>query len=521
MRFRSLLLALGCAVAVSLPASAEDEVGMPDAMPLEEGTSELQAAPEAEAAIELPEGEPIDTPALEPVAEAEELGELVGEPIETATTPAALSAAAAPSGESELSRDDFDDPGFDPTEAPEELAAEEGGRADEIALPVSDPEAPAPAPALARTVTLGPIGYDDDGRQGRLHTVARGDTLWDISEAYLGTPWVWPSVWIENEGIENPHRISPGELIWITATEMRRVTSQEANELLTATAAGTETIPAATAEIEVPAFDTADDASFEDSEVATVEVPVARDQMPVSVPLRAAGVSDSGRTVRVSNREHMSFISSEALAASSSIVESPEPQIWLAEGDLIYIGLGEGEIEVGDQYTIFRDVEDVRDVGNEALLGYHVKVLGWAEVKEVHPETATAEIRVSVNEIQRGDRLLPRQAPSLDVAVREAPDGLFGRIVFMPDNRSTMGSADYVYLNLGSIHGLEVGTALEVYEPGRVHTDRVRFNTVQTPTHEKAQLLVVSLKPDSSVAFVLHAATELEVGDIVKGADSI
>ena len=33
-----------------------------------------------------------------------------------------------------------------------------------------------------------------DGEKGYIHLIVRGDTLWDISNHYLGTPWIWPSV---------------------------------------------------------------------------------------------------------------------------------------------------------------------------------------------------------------------------------------------------------------------------------------------------------------------------------------
>ena len=54
---------------------------------------------------------------------------------------------------------------------------------------VASPAAASPAtePAAKKTIVLGPQGVDDQGRVGRLHTVTRGDTLWDVSAAYLGT----------------------------------------------------------------------------------------------------------------------------------------------------------------------------------------------------------------------------------------------------------------------------------------------------------------------------------------------
>ena len=56
--------------------------------------------------------------------------------------------------------------------------------------------------------------------------------MWDLSAAYLGTPWVWPSVWIDNGDIANPHLILPGDKIWITANEMRVVSDEEAESFL-------------------------------------------------------------------------------------------------------------------------------------------------------------------------------------------------------------------------------------------------------------------------------------------------
>jgi nucleoid-associated protein YgaU len=71
-------------------------------------------------------------------------------------------------------------------------------------------------------MALGPIGHDAQGRPGRIHVVRAGDTLWDISDAYLGTPWVWPSIWQDNTAeVENPHLIFP-DRIWISPTRCAR-----------------------------------------------------------------------------------------------------------------------------------------------------------------------------------------------------------------------------------------------------------------------------------------------------------
>ncbi len=45
------------------------------------------------------------------------------------------------------------------------------------------------------------------------YTVVKGDTLWDISERFLKTPWMWPEVWHVNPHVRPPHLISPGDIL--------------------------------------------------------------------------------------------------------------------------------------------------------------------------------------------------------------------------------------------------------------------------------------------------------------------
>ena len=115
------------------------------------------------------------------------------------------------------------------------LAERDGLRWDvRLTLSTSDDEItdlPAPV-AFFESAQSHREGHPVGAYFGRPVTVDAAGTAVAGEEAYLGTPWVWPSVWTENEAIENPHLIRPGDKIWITAGEMRRVTADEAEALL-------------------------------------------------------------------------------------------------------------------------------------------------------------------------------------------------------------------------------------------------------------------------------------------------
>ena len=76
---------------------------------------------------------------------------------------------------------------------------------------------PAPRPIPRPTLTVAPKPEADEVA----HVVKKGDTLWDIAQAYLKDPFRWPEIFRRNtEVVEIAHWIYPGETILIPSDEV-------------------------------------------------------------------------------------------------------------------------------------------------------------------------------------------------------------------------------------------------------------------------------------------------------------
>jgi len=377
---------------------------------------------------------------------------------------------------------DFDDPGFDPAAPQTAVAA------------ATEPA----ASSRAHDIALGPLGVDEDGVRGRIHTVSSGETLWDISDAYLGTPWVWPSVWNDNAGIENPHVIQPGDHIWITSNEMRRVTPAEAEELVSSAAEPVEdTVVAAFAE--------------PPEESMPLEEPMPEEPQLEALPSLEPTPStmETGSSLTIPPEQSGNLVTVDVLEAAATIIDSPTLRVMLTQGDEVYVGLGEGEVTPGDEFAIFRESREIRDPETRALLGHHIEQIGWLRIDEVEGSKSHGVIAEATDEMQRGDSIIPREKTQRQIAVRRADPETRGMIALMPGYRHMGGATDSVYLNLGSIHGIEVGSKLAVYSgTGR---------GLDLPGAVMARMVVTRVEPEVSVAFVTDTKQELQVGDEVRG----
>jgi hypothetical protein len=337
-------------------------------------------------------------------------------------------------------------------------------------------------------------GVAPDGTKGRLHTVVKGDTLWDITETYLGTPWIWPSVWKENE-IDNPHLIEPGDVIWITEKGMRKLTPEEAARIRRMTDG-----------------ENADGAAAADSELRLENSDTSRDTHDPFASLDGSG-ADVERLINFPGLHRFSFITPKQMDGAGAILGSHENSYWTSQERRTIVSLGEGQVHVGDRYTVFRVRRKVRHPESGSDLGFFVQNLGTAEITEIHPESSFVKIMTAYGEIEPGDRVVPYEEEPTKFRVSPTELAYEGIIVAKQPYRQYSGDGDVVLIDRGSFDGVEVGNELEVYRSGKEVMDPVSGAKVLVPDDVLGRMFVLKVGPNTSMALVRTARQEIRIGD--------
>lgn len=328
------------------------------------------------------------------------------------------------------------------------------------------------------------------------YTVAKGDTLWDISTRFLKSPWHWPKIWKINEQIKNPHLIYPGDVVvlrWVNGKPELSVLRKEK-------VPGLPSLPETTA-------------------AAT----------PTDKPT-------DGRTVKLSPKVH-----SEPLEAAIPTIQPNAIAPFLTQP----LAVGEGELEQagyittglddrialgdnsefyarglkdesGEYYQIFRPGNPIRHPDSGELLAYEAQYLGDARRLETGDPSKFVVTGVK-QEIIPTDRLLAApKKPSLPYYYPRAPKSrVEGRIVSALNAVAEIGPQAVVGISLGTREGIEEGNVLRVMRHVGTHKDPVTRETYNLPDEESALLLVFRTYEKMSYALVMTATRPVHLLDAV------
>jgi hypothetical protein len=310
-----------------------------------------------------------------------------------------------------------------------------------------------------------------------LHSAKRGDTLWEISQRYTGNPYNWPRLWSYNQQIQNPHWIYPGDQIRLRAPGVRSV--------------GGSVRP------------------------------------PSIVP---------GSTVF---QPHVGYVLDGSHPVWGELIGSPEDQMILAEGDLVYVKLERAQdIQEGDLLTVFEERE-VKSLSDHPF----VWIRGILRVTRYNEKTkmVRAIIVESQDTIERGIHVGPADR-YIDVVQPVQNDrNLEAQIIGALYPHEFYGQYQVVFIDKGEDDGVTVGNRFFAVSRGdewrlglssagntaddRAITEDDRFARVEDtpdtdepelyPAETYAELIVTRTRKKTATCLVTASTREIARGAIV------
>jgi hypothetical protein len=323
------------------------------------------------------------------------------------------------------------------------------------------------------------------------HTVARGDTLWDISKLFLRSPWRWPELWGMNlDQIKNPHLIYPGQKLFLVKVGDRAM-------LRVGQPVGTT----------------------DNSNVVKLSPRVRGETLDngaiPSIPLHLIGPFLNEAVV----------FSTNELATAPRIVASQEGRVLMSRGETAYV---RGDLKGGRDFRVFREAIPLKDPDSEEVLGYEARYVGTAEFvrdgglqgsldgKSAQIVPATFKMTSIRQEAGVGDRLAP--VPQRDYAayVPHAPaQPIKGRIITIYGEAISAGQNQIVTINRGANEGIERGHVLALWRDGtRVpDTTDAAKPLMKLPDERIGTLFVFRVFDRVSYALIIQSEDPVKPGD--------
>lgn len=260
---------------------------------------------------------------------------------------------------------------------------------------------------------------------GFYYTVQKGDTLWDLSDHFFDSPWLWPELWQENDQIPNPHRIYPGERIRLYQKE------------------GSDTFSLTPPENEI-----------------MVEESAAETEMPEET------VQKETVYFLYPSMDQVGFITKEEITPLATIFDIKDKQRLVDTGDVVYMSYDEGnadKLQRGSQFLLLRRLDPSADKSIKRQYGKQYYVVGKVEIIKKEPDHVEGHVVGAYREIHGGDFILPfeRRSPKIPV-VPSTPD-MDGTVLLSEEHSKMMGDHTMAFIDKGSEDSILVGQRYHVY----------------------------------------------------------
>lgn len=324
---------------------------------------------------------------------------------------------------------------------------------------------------------------------GETHTVQKGDTLWDLSQRFLGSPWYWPKVWSYNPEIANPHWIYPGNLVRFFPAGEEVPSRVEVGE--------------APQEMDEGGGDVTSPEMMDESEERSV-----RGKATPYVP-RAA--------IRV---HRTAFVTRAEVEETGTLVATFSEKTMLSAPDQAYVKFKRpSEARIGDKYVVFHTEREVFHPDSGAKLGYVTRIDGLASVVRVEKNVATIQLSQTFEDVRLGQHIAPVGDKLNDALAPRANDReMKGMVVTTLEPQLTiLGEHHYVVIDRGSGDGVQPGNTFTIVRNGAgEHKNPAKGQDMDLPTESIGLCVAVDVKERTCTCIVAKTIREVVIGDRVE-----
>ncbi len=308
------------------------------------------------------------------------------------------------------------------------------------------------------------------------YTVVKGDTLWDISERFLTSPWLWPEVWHVNPQISNPHLIFPGDVIGLIYIDGQ-------------------------------------------PRITTLKEGPNNGVVKLSPKVRAAPISTAIPTIPLdaisSFLSENRIVTLEELEAAPYVLSGKEAHLITGAGDEIF---ARGDAKGAEKLGIYRKSERYTDPDSGEFLGLEARAIASTSVSAQDDDVVTLRVLRSSEEVRQGDRLLVSEDRELNSTFTPSKpkEGLMGKMIAVDSGVNNIGQYHVVTINLGAREGVEIGNVFAVYKSGGTTVDPYTKERVELPAQRAGLMMVFRTFDKLSYGLILKAQRPLAVLDEVR-----
>ncbi len=302
------------------------------------------------------------------------------------------------------------------------------------------------------------------------YVVGYGDTLWDISNWFYGTPEKWEDILQANPELQGVEYLVPGMTLYIP-------------QYGSSAASAPSGIPGGAVVIR-------------SSEPILSRLQQESSGFVIYTPLNSIGY----------------------IIATNAEEEGIYRRLTALPGDMLEIDAGSSEgVEEGQIFHLVREGEEVTDP-ESGRKGTIYRTSGVCSVVETTPETSIAYLEHAYLPVKEGDAVIPYH-PASDIRVNNAAteEQLVLQVLGLRNSDRTCAyNYDVVYLSGGARQGISPGDVFTFYSRGEQlrDSDDQWITTADIPT---ADLVILTTEEESCAALVVANATPdlIETGDLL------